>query len=174
MTSPSPNSSDLSDFTGTWELDPARTSVEFHTKAVWVLPVTGTFRAKEGTGSVTADGGITGTLVLDAASVDTKNKKRDTHLRTGDFFEVGTFPTITYEVTSGRVTGPGTVDLDGTLTVHGETRPLPVSATLAVAGDSVTLTATADVDRSSWGLTLTPMGAGVKNQVVINATYRKA
>ena len=95
MTSPSQNSFDLSDFAGKWELDRDRTSIAFHTKAMWVFPAKGTFRALEGVGNVAADGRISGTLVIDAASVDTKNKKRDAHLRTADFFEVETFPTMT-------------------------------------------------------------------------------
>src|SRR5271168_4252401 len=120
MTSPNQNSFDVTEFVGNWELDRDRTSIEFHTKALWVFPAKGTFRALEGAGAVAADGGISGTLTIDAASVDTKNKKRDAHLRTADFFEVENFPTITYETTSGRLSGPGTIELDGTLTVHGE------------------------------------------------------
>jgi polyisoprenoid-binding protein YceI len=115
------------------------------------IRTSGVVRALEGKGTVTADGGITGTLVIDAASVDTKNKKRDTHLRTADLFEVETFPTITYEATSGRLVKPGTIDPDGTLTVHGESRPLSVSANVSISGDSVTVTSDVDIDRSAWG-----------------------
>ena len=174
MSSPDQNSFDLSDFVGNWVLDRERTSIEFHTKALWVFPAKGTFRALEGTGTVTADGGISGALVIDAASIDTKNKKRDTHLRTADFFEVETFPTITYDVTSGRLVSPGTIELDGTLTVHGESRPLAVSANVGDSAGSVTVTAEVDIDRSAWGLTLTPFGAGLKNKVVMSAQFRKA
>ncbi len=173
MTSPSQDSFDLSSFAGNWELDRDRTSIQFHTKALWVFPAKGTFRALEGAGTVAPDGGISGTLVIDAASIDTKNKKRDAHLRTADFFEVETFPTVTYEATSGRLAGPGTLDLDGNLTVHGETRPLAVSANLSVAAGSVTVSAELDIDRSAWGLTLRPFGAGLKNRVVINAQFHK-
>jgi polyisoprenoid-binding protein YceI len=122
---------------------------------------------------VAPDGGITGTVVIDAASVDTGNRKRDTHLRTADFFDVGTFPAITFEATSGRLTGPGPLDLDGTLTVRGETRPLAVSATVSVAADSATVSAELDIDRSAWGLTLRPFGAGLVNRVVVTARFRK-
>jgi polyisoprenoid-binding protein YceI len=174
MTSPDQNSFDLSHFVGNWELDRERTSIEFHTKALWVFPAKGTFRALEGTGTVTADGGISGSLIIDAASIDTKNKKRDIHLRTADFFEVETFPTITYEATSGRLVKPGTIDLDGTLTVHGEARPLTVSANVSISADSVTVTAEVDIDRSAWGLTLTPFGAGLRNKVAMSAQFRKA
>jgi polyisoprenoid-binding protein YceI len=66
------------------------------------------------------------------------------------------------------------VDLDGTFTVHGESRPLAVSAKLGRTADSVTVSAEFDIDRSAWGLTLTPFGAGVKNRVVISAQFRKS
>jgi polyisoprenoid-binding protein YceI len=122
---------------------------------------------------VDPDGGLSGTLVIDAASIDTKNKKRDAHLRTADFFEVERFPTITFEVTSGRLAGSGKLELTGTLTVHGQTRPLSLVADLSVAADSVTVSTEVAIDRSEWGLSLTPFGAGLKNNVMINARFRK-
>jgi polyisoprenoid-binding protein YceI len=173
MTAPSPSSFEVGDYAGSWELDPDQTTITFHTKALWVFPAKGTFRALEGVGTVAADGVVRGTLVVDAASVDTGNKRRDDHLRTADFFEVASFPTITFEATGGRPAGPRTIDLDGSLTVHGESRPLAVSASVDAAADSVTLSAEVDVDRSTWGLTLTPFGAGLKNRLVISARYRK-
>ena len=170
---PNQISVDLGDFVGKWVLDPAGTSIVFHTKAFWVVPVKGTAKAIEGAGTVGADGSISGTLVVDAASIDTKLKRRDAHLRTADFFEVEKFPAITFEATGGRLTGPGTLDLDGTLTVHGETKPLAVSATLSIEADVATVAAEVEVDRSQWGLTLRPFGAGLHNRVVVSARYRK-
>ena len=107
MTSPNQSSVDLRDFAGQWVLDPDQTSIVFHTKAMWVFPAKGTAKAIEGVGTVAPDGSLSGTLVIDAASIDTRNKKRDAHLRTADFFEVERFPTITFEVTSGRLAGSG-------------------------------------------------------------------
>lgn len=165
---------ELGDFVGKWVLDPDRTSIVIHTKAMWVFPTKGTAKAIEGVGTVGPDGGLSGTLVIDAASIDTKNKKRDAHLRTADFFEVETFPTITFEATGGRLADSGKLELAGTLTVHGQTRPLAVAADLSVAADTVTVAAEVPIDRSEWGLSLTPFGAGLKNRIVISAYFRKA
>lgn len=70
----SQNSVDLGDFVGEWVLDPDRTSIVIHTKAMWVFPAKGTAKAIDGVGTVGTDGGLSGTLVIDAASIDTKNK----------------------------------------------------------------------------------------------------
>ncbi len=174
MTVPNQNSVGLGDFVGKWVLDPDRTSIVVHTKAMWVFPTKGTAKAIEGVGTVRPDGGLTGTLVIDAASIDTKNKKRDAHLRTADFFEVEKFPTITFEATSGRLAGSGKLELAGTLTVHGQTRPLAVMADLSVAADVATVSTEVAIDRSEWGLSLTPFGAGLKNRVIISAYFRRA
>lgn len=173
MTLPNQSSTDLDDFVGKWVLDPDRTSIVLHTKAMWVLPAKGTAKAIEGEGTVGADGALSGALVIDAASIDTKNKKRDAHLRTADFFEVEKFPTITFEVTSGRLAGPGKLELAGTFTVHGQTRPLNVAADLSVAANTVTVSTEVDIDRSAWGLTLRPFGAGLKNKVIVSAFFTK-
>ncbi len=174
MTLPNQTSVDLGDFVGTWVLDPDRTSIVFHTKAFWVVPVKGTAKAIEGAGTVGADGSISGTLVVDAASIDTKLKRRDAHLRTADFFEVERFPAITFEGTSGRLAGSGQLELAGTLTVRDQTRPLAVMADFSVATDTVTVSTEVAIDRSEWGLSLTPFGAGLENRVMVSARFRKA
>jgi polyisoprenoid-binding protein YceI len=84
--------SDLTRFTGTWALDPERTSVTFRTKAMWVLPVKGTAKALAGDAEVTPGGAVTGTLVIDTASFDTENTKRDDHLRSEHFLESPSTP----------------------------------------------------------------------------------
>jgi polyisoprenoid-binding protein YceI len=173
MTSPNEVASDLSSFTGTWTLDPARTSIEFHTKAMWFLTVVGTAKATEGSGAVASDGTISGTLVVDAGSIDTKNKKRDTHLRTEDFFEVVKYPTVTFTVASGRLTAPGRVELVGDLTLHGQSRSLTLTGQVEVVGTSATVTTEVEIDRSQFGLTWTKMGAGLHNRVVISARFDK-
>ena len=94
-------------FTGTWALNPERTSVTFRTKAMWVLPVKGTAKALAGDAEITPGGAVTGTLVIDAASFDTKNTKRDDHLRSEHLLEVAKYPTIVFKATGGRPVGAG-------------------------------------------------------------------
>jgi polyisoprenoid-binding protein YceI len=140
---------------------------------MWILPVKGTAQALEGGGTLGADGSLSGTLVVDAASIDTKNKKRDDHLRTADFFEVAKFPTITFNATSGRALVKGGFEVIGSLTVHGETRPLTFLADVKVTGDTAVVSAEVLVNRSQWGLNLTPFGAGIQNRVVLNLHFNK-
>jgi polyisoprenoid-binding protein YceI len=173
MTSSNEITADLSAFAGSWTLDPSQTSIEFHTKAMWVANVKGTFKAIEGSGTVVADGSVTGSIVFDAASVDTRKKKRDDHLRTADFFEVNSFPTITFTLTDAHSREAGKVDLTGTLTVHGTTRPVALLADVSTTDASTTVSAEVDIDRSEWGLTWAKMGAGLKNHVVINARFTR-
>jgi polyisoprenoid-binding protein YceI len=148
---------DLSAFAGSWTLDTGSTSVEFHTKALWVLPVKGAAKAIDGGGTVTPDGHVTGTLVIDAASIDTKNRKRDEHLRTADFFDVAVYPTITFVVTAARVVGKGKMEIDGTLEVRGRSRPLSVQANVSAEEKSVLISTEALIDRSQWGGDLGPV-----------------
>jgi polyisoprenoid-binding protein YceI len=68
-------------------------------------------------------------LTIDASSVDTGTPDRDTHLRTDDFFAVGTHPVLTF--TSSRVvkTGDDTYDVVGTLTIRGIAKEITLPVT---------------------------------------------
>jgi polyisoprenoid-binding protein YceI len=173
MTSPNEAVADLSPFAGSWKLDPGHTSIVFITKAMWVLTVRGAFKATEGSGTVGADGSVSGSIVIDATSVDTKQKKRDAHLRTADFFEVDAHPTITFSLTEAHPKGAGKVELAGTLTIRGTTRPITLLAEVSSTDDSATVATEFDIDRSEWGLRWAKMGAGLQNHVVINARFTK-
>jgi polyisoprenoid-binding protein YceI len=173
MTSPGQTSSDLSAYAGTWALDVDQTSIVLHTKAIYVIPVKGTARASDGRGTVTGDGQISGTLVVDAASIDTKNRKRDEHLRSADFFEVEKYPSIIFTATDGRLVGGGKLDITGTLEVHGQSRPLTLSADVNVSGDSAVVSTEVQIDRSDLGVSKTPFGARLNNRLVINARFNR-
>jgi len=161
---------------GIWKLDSSASTVELVTKAMWGLAtVKAVFKPTEGGGTVGDDGSVAGTLVVDASSVATKSKKRDNHLRGGDFFEVETYPTFTYTATGSRPVSGNQVTVIGTLTVHGESRPLDIPVTVSGAGpNQVRVTGEVEIDRSKWGLTWAKMGAGLINQVTVTAVFTRA
>jgi polyisoprenoid-binding protein YceI len=143
---------------GEWALDPRASSIRLTSKVYGLLPVNGVFREVSGNGTVSPDGQASGTLTIAAASVDTKNTRRDTHLRSADFFDIGNHPGITF--TADRIRPPGQdVTVTGMLTVRGRTRPLSFDAAVSVHGDGeIWLDAEVRINRADFGLTWNWLG----------------
>src|SRR5688500_14835395 len=85
--------------TTTWTIDPAHTSVEFSLKHLMISTVRGRFGAVSGT--IVLDeanpAASTATAEIDVTSIDTRQEQRDAHLRSADFFDVETFPSIRFQ-----------------------------------------------------------------------------
>lgn len=146
--------------TGVWQLDQATSTIAIRHKSIWgLVTVNGTFTSFRGQGEVLADGTTRGTLVVDAASLDTKNAKRDQHLRSAEFFDVDRNPTITFSAHSVVPSANQSVPVNGQLTVRGVTRPLALTATVTdSSADAVTLTAEFTVDREQFEMTWNQLG----------------
>jgi polyisoprenoid-binding protein YceI len=160
---------------GSWTLDASRSAVGLRSKSMWGLaPVKGTFGEIAGTGSVSPDGQVTGTITVAAASVDTKIAKRDAHLRSAEFFDAGRHPHIVVRVDRITPSGPG-VTVAGTLTVRDRTRPLSFDATVsALDAGEISLDAEVQVDRSDFGMTWSPMRmASMRNTITIHAVFTR-
>lgn len=153
---------------GAWRLDPKATSVEFHTTAMWgIAKVVGTITAIHGSGSVDNDGQVSGELVLDAASIDTKIKRRDKHLRGRDFFDVEKFPEFTFAASEATPLPDGTVGIKGSLRIRDQSHPVELVAALTTSSaERITLSGEVTIDRRQWGVSAATMGAGVANVVV--------
>jgi polyisoprenoid-binding protein YceI len=96
---------------------------------------------------------IFGRIDIHAASVDTKIRKRDDHLRSADFLEAEKFPDISVVVTGAEAIDSDTVDLRAQLTVKGTTAPLPLRTKVTVLDDgAVRLRAQAAIDRKDFGV----------------------
>jgi polyisoprenoid-binding protein YceI len=163
-------------FTGNWTLDPARSTATLRTKTIWgLVPVKGAFGEVGGGGTVSPTGDVAGRITLATASLDTKNAKRDTHLRSADFFLSEKYPAITFTLDK-LVPADNGVTASGTLTVRETSRPITFPATVTVAGDGeVTLDATVEVDRSDFGLTWNRMGmVGPKSAVTVHAVFTRS
>jgi polyisoprenoid-binding protein YceI len=165
---------DLTTATGQWKLDPARTTVSFRTKAMWVLPVKGSAQAVSGGATVSPDGGVQGDLVVDLKSLSTGMAKRDKHLQTSDFLDTEKYPTLEFVLTGVRGGTASDLTLLGTLRAHGQEQPVELAATASTDGAEATVTATLDdLDRRQWGVTWTKMGAGVHNRVEVKAVFTR-
>ncbi|HEY1832387.1 MAG TPA: YceI family protein [Acidimicrobiales bacterium] len=172
MSQVSQNLNDLSSLEGHWSLDPEKTTVEFHTKIMRVVPVTGSIKATEGGATVGADGTIDGVLILDAATIDTGIKKRDGHLLTADFFDADNFPTIVFTAQSARRRHSGQHEIAGNLALHGKTRPLTIVAAVHHGATEATVSATnIDVDRTAWGVGRKRLGQSITSRIVVNAHF---
>ncbi|MGI8446835.1 MAG: YceI family protein [Streptosporangiaceae bacterium] len=144
----------------TWTLDPAHSSVSLRSKTMWgLVTVRGAFAELAGNAEILPGGAARGRLEIGAASLNTKNSKRDRHLASADFFDAAEHPSIVADLASATRTGDR-VAVQGTLTVAGQTRPLSFTAALAeVTPAAFTLRAEGVVvDRADFGLTWNQMG----------------
>jgi polyisoprenoid-binding protein YceI len=160
---------------GDWALDVSRSTIGLRSKSMWgLVSVKGAFREFSGKGAVSPDGEVTGTITVASASVDTKNAKRDTHLRSDDFFSSDAYRDITFTVDGVRPSGDG-VTVSGTLKVRDRTKPLSFRATASVADDGeVSLDAQVPVNRADFGLTWNQMNmASMENTITIHAVFTR-
>lgn len=157
---------------GEWTLDSSRSTVSLTSKSLLVVPVRGVFRQVTGHGTVSPAGAVRGTLTVGAATVDTRNAKRDTHLRSADFFDSDNHPDITFTVEDIRPAGDG-VTVTGALSVRGRARPLSFDGTATVHGDGeVWLDAAAHINRADFGLTWNRMGlVSMDSTITVHAVF---
>ncbi|HVA99652.1 MAG TPA: YceI family protein [Acidimicrobiales bacterium] len=144
---------------GAWKLDPVTTAVTFAVKHLWgAITVHGSFGEFAGDGAVGDGGTISGRLVIKASSLSTKNKKRDTHLRSKDFFDVEHHGEIVVAVHAAKPMSPLSLKCTGTLEAAGYVEPIAFTATVeGLSAQSVTLRAELIVDRSKFGMTWSPL-----------------
>ena len=159
---------------GEWVLDPRESSIRLKSRSMGLIPVNGVFRDVSGNGAIAADGEVSGTVTVAAASIDTKNARRDAHLRSADFFDSGNHPDITFTADDIQPSGRG-VAVTGMLTVRGRTRPLSFDAAASVRADGgIRVDAEVHVNRADFGLTWNRMGMiSMTNTLTIHAVFTR-
>ena len=134
-----------------WRIDPDRSSVEFNAKTFWgIVTVKGQFSRYQGTLDLSGVPAIE--LTIDAASLDTKNNKRDKHLRSRDFFDVEQHTHVRFVSESAALEGER-LTIRGLLYARGVSMPLDIDATLRRAGDELEIEATTAADHHQLGMT---------------------
>ena len=108
----------------TWQIDPAHSAAQFAVRHMMVSTVRGEFGGVKGT--VEYDPAQPGRsaveVTIDATTLNTREAKRDAHLKSADFFEVEKFPAITFKSKRVESAGQGKLRLIGDLTMKGVTK----------------------------------------------------
>src|SRR4051812_42526346 len=144
---------------GPWTTAPPPSEVGFSIRHLMISKVKGVFENFDAT-FVTAENPLESTVTAKAevASVNTKDKNRDAHLRTGDFFLAEEHPHIEFVSTGARVED-GDFFVDGDLTIKGVTKPVTFEFDFGGFGQDpygnykAGATAKAEVNREDFGLT---------------------
>jgi polyisoprenoid-binding protein YceI len=162
-----------------YTVDPAHTFPNFEINHLGFSTMHGRFGAT--TGKITLDtaaksGSID--ITIDATSIDTGHAKRDTHLKSDEFFNVAKFPTLAYKSSKLKFNGDKLSGADGELTMLGVTKPVSLAVTAFNCGPHPMnkkpmcgANATATIKRSDFGLsTYVPaVGDEVKISIEVEA-----
>ena len=144
-----------------WNIDSSHSGVQFSVRHLMITNVRGEFTGL--TGKVYFDPASPETATIeasvDASSINTREAKRDEHLRSADFFDTAQNPTISFKSTSIAKKGDGFA-LTGDITIRGNTKPVTfvVEGGTTVEKDPwgnsrIGASATATIDRRDFGLT---------------------
>ena len=141
-----------------WTIDPAHTEVGFGVRHLMISTVKGRFADVKGVVEF-ADGAEPKLdVTIGVASLDTREDKRDAHLRSQDFFDADKYPEIRF-VSTKTVRTDGGWTITGNLTVHGVTKPVTLAATEEGTGrdpwgnERMGFSAHGKLDRREFGLT---------------------
>jgi polyisoprenoid-binding protein YceI len=146
--------------TGTYTLDPVHSRLGFVARHAMVTKVRGAFNDVAGTGYFDAEEPSRSRLdvVIQTASIDTRNADRDNHLRGNDFFDMATYPQIRFVSTGVEVLGPTTYRVRGDLTIKAVTKPISVdfeftgAATDPFGNHRIGLEGSVVINRKDWGV----------------------
>jgi polyisoprenoid-binding protein YceI len=163
----------------TWNIDASHTRTGFSVKHLVISDVKGEFAKTAGKAQID-DADLSKSSVevtIEAASIDTRDEKRDNHLKSADFFDVAKFPTITFKSTKVEAGKDGALTVTGDLTMHGVTKPVTLEGSITKAiTDPWGLTRrgasfSGKLDRKAWGITwgkMTDVGAVVGDEVKLD------
>jgi polyisoprenoid-binding protein YceI len=144
-----------------WEIDPSHSEVLFSVKHAMVTTVRGHFNVISGQLNID-EANPTNSWVeaqADASSIDTRDERRDGHLKSPDFFDVQNYPTITFKSTKVEPAGDHEYNVYGDLTMHGVTKPVLFKAEYSgqtkdpFGNLRAGLSAKTKINREDWGLT---------------------
>jgi polyisoprenoid-binding protein YceI len=143
--------------TGTYNVDPAHSSISFEVRHMGIATVRGAFRKFTGTVDATGNAPVLEGSV-DVSSVDTGDPQRDTHLASAEFFDAENFADIKFGSTGGEQLDAGQIRLNGEITIKGITKPIELTGVIAENGadpwgnDRIGLELSTTIDRRDFDL----------------------
>ena len=145
----------------TWELDPTHSTANFSVKHMMISKVHGGFSKLTATLKLDRASPANSTVEasIDASTIDTREPKRDEHLKSADFFDVKSFPAITFRSKRFAAAGGDAFTIVGDLTMHGVTREIALEVESAPAelkdpwgNTKIGASATVKLKRKDFGL----------------------
>jgi polyisoprenoid-binding protein YceI len=140
---------------GEWTIDASHSAVHFQVRHMMVATVRGRFGAVSGRARIGPGGDLASATVeaeIDATSIDTRDAKRDEHLRSADFFDVANHPKLSFRSTRIEAGADGSFQLHGDLTIRGTTKPVVLDVAEGVQGPL----------KNPWGMTVVGASATTK------------
>ncbi|HZO92589.1 MAG TPA: YceI family protein [Candidatus Baltobacteraceae bacterium] len=167
----------------TFTIDPAHTGIEFTVRHMVISKVRGRFGTFHGTVTLVEGSNVPVAVdvEIDATSIDTREPQRDAHLKSADFLDAATYPTIAFRGTA-FAGDDSAFRIDGDLTIHGVTKPVRLDASVEGrmtdpwGNDRIAFEAQGKINRKDFGLTwnqaLETGGVLVGEEVVIALTVQ--
>lgn len=145
----------------TWQIDYSHSDISFSVRHMMISKVNGRFADWSGTIDFDPENPANSTVdvTVQLTSVDTRDEKRDGHLRSPDFFDVVNFPEMTFKSTKVAQDGDDEGKLYGDLTIRGITKPIVLDVEYAGQAQSpwgaisAGFSAVATINRKDWELT---------------------
>ncbi|WP_431108992.1 YceI family protein [Winogradskyella poriferorum] len=163
----------------TWVVDPAHSEINFKVKHLMISNVKGEFTTFNATIDSEDFSKSTISVHIDANSISTNNEDRDNHLRSADFFEVETYPEITFVSTSVNKVSDDEYQITGNLTIKGTTKEITLDTEFGgfmkdpYGNEKAGFSINGKLNRKDFGLNwnaaLEAGGVMVGNEVKINA-----
>lgn len=158
-----------SQLVGVWSVDSSHSRIGFSTRHAMVTKVSGAFNEVSGQVHIAAEGFDQSQveIVVQSASIDTRNNDRDQHLRSEDFFAVEQYPEILFSSTAIDEVDNNSFIVNGDLTIRGITRHIAIPLELVgvdrdpMGNLRAGLEGARRIDRKEWGVRWnTPLDSG--------------
>ena len=151
----------MNELNGTYVLDPSHSTLGFVARHAMITKVRGSFTDFTGTGHVDGANPAASDVVVEmqVGSVDTRNADRDGHLKSGDFFDIEKYPTITFKSTSIEAIDADSIEITGDLTIKDVTKQVTVpfeftgAATDPFGNERIGFEGRTEVNRRDFNLT---------------------